>query len=74
MELDFTPLYQCAAVHRALGQSTMFVSYYTENRRKQADLLEPAEADTFFDKYGAYFLAVAGFFIIEANGVAALGR
>ena len=70
--LNFRPLYQCAAVYAALGISNQFATYYTENRRKQADLIEPADADNFFDKYGPYFLAMAGFFIIEATAVASI--
>jgi hypothetical protein len=70
--LNFRPLYQCAAVYAALGISSQFATYFTENRRKQADLIEPADADNFFDKYGPYFLAMAGFFIIEATAVASI--
>lgn len=67
--LDFRPLYQCSAVYATLGINGLLATYYTENRRKQADLIEPADADTFFDKYGPYFLTMAGFFIIEATAV-----
>jgi hypothetical protein len=72
LKLDFRPLFQCAAVYSALGIGSQFATYYTENRRKQADLIDPADADTFFDKYGPYFLTMAGFFIIEATAVEAI--
>jgi hypothetical protein len=72
LKLDFRPLFQCAAVYSALGIGSQFATYYTENRRKQADLIDPADADTFFDKYGPYFLTMAGFFIVEATAVEAI--
>jgi hypothetical protein len=55
LKLDFRPLFQCAAVYSALGIGSQFATYYTENRRKQADLIDPADADTFSTSTGRIF-------------------
>lgn len=66
--MHFTSLYQCMAVHQAMGTLSEFFSYLIDARRKQISLFKlnaPANAG-FFDYYSSYFLSISGYFIIDS--------
>ena len=68
VQVDFTPLFECLHIHKALGQIEKFRSDYAATRKQQKELLMPASV-TLIDAEGASLSelleGIAGFAIVE---------
>lgn len=68
VQVDFTPLFECLHIHKALGQVEKFRSDYAATRKQQKELLMPASV-TLIDSEGASLSelleGIAGFAIVE---------
>ena len=68
VQVDFTPLFECLHIHKALGQIEKFRGEYAATRKQQKELLMPASV-TLVDAEGASLSelleGIAGFAIVE---------
>ena len=68
VQVDFTPLFECLHIHKALGQIEKFRGDYAATRKQQKELLMPASV-TLIDAEGASLSelleGIAGFAIVE---------
>ena len=68
VQVDFTPLFECLHIHKALGQIDKFRADYAATRKQQKELLMPSSV-TLIDAEGASLSelleGIAGFAIIE---------
>ena len=68
VQVDFTPLFECLHIHKALGQIEKFRGDYAATRKQQKELLMPASI-TLIDAEGASLSelleGIAGFAIVE---------
>ena len=68
VQVDFTPLFECLHIHKALGQIEKFRGDYAATRKQQKELLMPASV-TLIDADGASLSelleGIAGFAIVE---------
>ena len=68
VQVDFTPLFECLHIHKALGQIEKFRGDYAATRKQQKELLMPASV-TLIDAEGAslseFLEGIAGFAIVE---------
>lgn len=68
VQVDFTPLFECLHIHKALGQIDEFRADYAATRRQQKELLMPSSV-TLVDAEGASLSelleSMAGFAIVE---------
>ena len=68
VQVDFTPLFECLHIHKALGQIEKFRVDYAATRKQQKELLMPASV-TLIDAEGASLSelleGIAGFAIVE---------
>ena len=68
VQVDFTPLFECLHIHKALGQIDKFRADYAATRKQQKELLMPSSV-TLVDTEGASLSelleGIAGFAIIE---------
>ena len=68
VQVDFTPLFECLHIHKALGQIDKFRADYAATRKQQKDLLMPSSV-TLTDTEGANLSelleGIAGFAIVE---------
>lgn len=68
VQVDFTPLFECLHIHKALGQIDKFRADYAATRRQQKELLMPAfvnliDADD--SSLNELLEGIAGFAIVE---------
>ena len=68
VQVDFTPLFECLHIHKALGQIEKFRADYAATRKQQKELLMPSSV-TLIDAEGASLSelleGIAGFAIVE---------
>ena len=68
VQVDFTPLFECLHIHKALGQIDKFRADYAATRKQQKELLIPSSV-TLIDTEGASLSelleGIAGFAIVE---------
>ena len=68
VQVDFTPLFECLHIHKALGQIDKFRCDYATTRKQQKELLMPSSV-TLIDAEGASLSelleGIAGFAIVE---------
>ncbi len=68
VQVDFTPLFECLHIHKALGQIDKFRTEYAATRKQQKELLMPS-CVTLVDTEGASLSelleGIAGFAIVE---------
>ena len=68
VQVDFTPLFECLHIHKALGQIDKFRADYAATRKQQKELLMPSSV-TLIDTEGASLSelleGIAGFAIVE---------
>ena len=68
VQVDFTPLFECLHIHKALGQLDKFRTDYAATRKQQKELLMPSSV-SLIDTEGASLSelleGIAGFAIVE---------
>ena len=68
VQVDFTPLFECLHIHKALGQIDKFRAEYAATRRQQKELLMPASVnliDADDSSLNELLEGIAGFAIVE---------
>ena len=68
VQVDFTPLFECLHIHKALGQVDKFRAEYAATRRQQKELLMPASVnliDAEDSSLNELLEGIAGFAIVE---------
>ena len=68
VQVDFTPLFECLHIHKALGQVDKFRADYAATRRQQKELLMPASVnliDADDSSLNELLEGIAGFAIVE---------
>ena len=68
VQVDFTPLFECLHIHKALGQIDKFRADYAATRRQQKELLMPASVnliDADDSSLNELLEGIAGFAIVE---------
>ena len=68
VQVDFTPLFECLHIHKALGQVDKFRAEYAATRRQQKELLMPASVnliDAEDPSLNELLEGIAGFAIVE---------
>ena len=68
VQVDFTPLFECLHIHKALGQIDKFRAEYAATRRQQKELLMPATVnliDADDSSLNELLEGIAGFAIVE---------
>ena len=68
VQVDFTPLFECLHIHKALGQIEKFRAEYAATRRQQKELLMPASVnliDPDDSSLNELLEGIAGFAIVE---------
>ena len=68
VQVDFTPLFECLHIHKALGQIDKFRAEYAATRRQQKELLMPAAVnliDADDSSLNELLEGIAGFAIVE---------
>ena len=68
VQVDFTPLFECLHIHKALGQTDKFRAEYAATRRQQKELLMPASVnliDADDSSLNELLEGIAGFAIVE---------
>ena len=68
VQVDFTPLFECLHIHKALGQVDKFRGEYAATRRQQKELLMPASVnliDAEDSSLNELLEGIAGFAIVE---------
>ena len=68
VQVDFTPLFECLHIHKALGQIDKFRAEYATTRRQQKELLMPSSVnliDADDSSLNELLEGIAGFAIVE---------
>ncbi|KAI9796806.1 MAG: hypothetical protein M1833_005949 [Piccolia ochrophora] len=68
VQVDFTPLFECLHIHKALGQIDRFRAEYAATRRRQKELLLPTSINLVNDydsSLSGLLEGIAGFAIVE---------